>query len=99
MVPIPSPPASQCDKDSDGYGNSCDGDLDNNGFVTPLDNPIYVANLMAFFPFPPGAADGDCNGFMTPLDNPWYVGQLGGFFPGPSGWACAGLLGLCPPLP
>jgi hypothetical protein len=88
---------SQCDKDSDGYGNACDGDLDGNGFVTPLDNPIYLANLMAFIPFPPGEADMDCNGFMTPLDNPFYLTQLMGFLVGPSGWGCAG--GACPPLP
>ena len=95
----PNLAVSQCDKDSDGYGNSCDGDLDNNGFVTPLDNPIYVANLMAFIPFPPGDADMDCNGFMTPLDNPFYVAQLMAFLPGPSGWACKGLPPTCPGLP
>jgi len=91
---------SQCDKDSDGYGNACDGDLDGNGFVTPIDSPIYLANLMAFIPFPPGEADMDCNGFMTPLDSPYYLAQLMAFLPGPSGWSCkGGTPGACHPLP
>jgi hypothetical protein len=67
--------------------------------VTPLDNPIYTANLMAFIPIPPGDADMDCNGFMTPLDNPFYTAQLMAFLPGPSGWACKGLPPTCPGLP
>ena len=94
--------SSQCDKDSDGYGNACDGDLDGNGFVTPLDSPLYLAALMAFIPPPPGQADMDCNGFMTPLDSPFYLSQLMAFLPGPSGWACKGGAadeGPCPPLP
>lgn len=91
---------AQCDRDSDGYGNACDGDLNQNGTVTPLDNPLYLAALMAFIPPPPGQADMTCNGTMTPLDNPWYQAQLMAFLPGPSGWACAGMVtGVCPGLP
>lgn len=29
--------ASQCDSDSDGYGNHCDGDLNNNTFTNAQD--------------------------------------------------------------
>jgi len=91
---------SQCDRDSDGYGNACDGDFDANGFVTPGDNPAYVAALMAFIPPAPGQNDMDCNGFMTPSDNPWYTAQLMAFLPGPSGWSCKGTVtGACPPTP
>jgi hypothetical protein len=93
-------PNSQCDRDSDGYGNACDGDLDQDGFVSPQDNPLYLAALMAFIPPPPGQSDMDCDGFVTPLDNPHYLTQLMGFLPGPSGWSCAGIVvGGCPPLP
>jgi hypothetical protein len=95
---------SQCDYDSDGYGNSCDGDFTGDLFVTPGDNPSYLAALAAFFAPAPGQhnmnCDGGMPGFMTPGDNPFYLAQLGGFFVGPSGWACAGVVtGACPPLP
>jgi hypothetical protein len=96
---------SQCDRDSDGFGNACDADLNNDGFATPLDNPGYIAALAAFIPPPPGQYDLDCNGFMTPLDNLIYLPFLALFLPGPSGLPCApppgapSTTGSCPPLP
>jgi hypothetical protein len=73
------------------------------GFVTPLDTVIYVAE--PFFQPPPGIADMNCDGFKTPLDNPFFLSRLAAFFPGPSGLFCAPPIGspsirfTCPPLP
>jgi len=39
---IEDPNAGQEDSDGDGYGNICDGDLNNNGFVDGGDFAIYV---------------------------------------------------------
>jgi len=87
--------SGQQDADSDGYGNACDGDFDNNGFVTPLDSSAFVAGLAAFNPPDNGTTDMNGDGFVTPLDGALFVGQLQRFQPGPSGLACAGRI-PCP---
>jgi hypothetical protein len=93
---------SQCDRDSDGYGNACDGDLNADGFVLGSDNSFYLAGLMAFIPTTVAlkATDMDCNGFVLGSDNSWYLAQLMAFIVGPSGRSCKGVVtGACPPLP
>lgn len=92
---------SQCDTNTDGFGNGCDGDMNNNGTVTPTDNPLY---LMAPFATP-GRADMNCDGFKSALDNVRYLVSLMNFTRFTSGWACAAaplmasVPGTCPPLP
>ena len=83
-----------CDTDSDGYGNPCDADFDQNFSTLSTDFTIF------FIPaFKGGSAargqDMDCNGLVNAVDFgnyfvPKFKGALGGTIPGPSGLACAG---------
>lgn len=80
-----------CDTDGDGYGNACDGDLDNTGFVNAEDFSTF------FIPdFEEGVDSGvgsdmDCSGFVTATDfNGLFIPQFAKGVPGPSGLACAG---------
>lgn len=75
---------NQRDSDGDGYGNMCDGDLDNNGIVNAIDLGRFKlamgktgANL---------AADLDGNGIVNVLDLSRFK-TLFGKPPGPSGLA------------
>jgi hypothetical protein len=88
--------ASGCDTDSDGYGNLCDGDFDQDGFVTAGDfTSIWLGD------FSPGGLDTgtgtdmDCDGFVTAGDftGPFIAQFTGGGLPGPSGLSCAGTAG------
>jgi len=77
---------SQCDSDSDGFGNHCDGDLDNSGgianfgdlavfrtqFGAASDEPIY------------DVADFDCSGGLVNFEDLSSFGQLFGTAPGPA---------------
>lgn len=47
---------SQRDSDGDGFGNACDADLDNNGFVNSIDFSIFKRRLLS------RDADADLNG-------------------------------------
>ena len=38
---IEVPNESQCDSDGDGFGNDCDADFDNNGFVNFVDVALF----------------------------------------------------------
>jgi hypothetical protein len=77
--------ASQCDSDGDGYGNHCDGDLNNNGFTNAFDTPLFRAQLGQPSVNPTyNAADFNCNGFVNSFDTPIYRSLLG-LPPGPSG--------------
>jgi hypothetical protein len=93
---------STCDADTDGYGNPCDPDFDQNYAVNSIDFAMYF--IPAFkgndpSPWPQGM-DLDCNGFVGSVDFgmffiPKFKAGLGGTRPGPSGLACAGTV-PCP---
>jgi subtilisin family serine protease len=71
---------SQNDTDGDGYGNMCDGDLDNSGFVNFGDLAVFKAA----FGTPDPDADLDGSGFVNFADLARFKG-LFGQPPGPSG--------------
>jgi hypothetical protein len=90
-----------CDHDTDGYGNVCDADFDNN--YTVNSNDFGLKFVPAFkpgadpSPWPEGM-DMDCNGTVNSNDFglnfvPKFKGALGGSNPGPSGLSCAGTPG------
>jgi len=65
-----TPNPGQTDSDGDGYGNICDADLDNDGFVGPNDYTMFGA---AWYSSPASAgwnpdADLDSDGFIGPND-------------------------------
>jgi hypothetical protein len=57
---------SQCDSDGDGYGNRCDGDLNNNGFTNAQDTTLFRQQLGLPSVAPAyNQADLNCNGFVN----------------------------------
>ncbi len=76
---------TQCDSDGDGYGNHCDGDLNNNGSVNAQDITLFRQQLgqpsigPAF-----NAADVNCSGAVNAQDTSLFR-PLQGTTPGPSG--------------
>jgi hypothetical protein len=81
----------QCDSDSDGYGNPCDGDFNQDGFVTGVDfSPVFLAAFAAGVDSGAGE-DMNCDNFVTGVDfSPSFLNQFAAGVPGPSGLACAG---------
>jgi hypothetical protein len=64
------PNLSQVDSDNDGYGNMCDADLDNDGFVGPNDYTVF-GNAWQSTPSDSNwnpSADFDSDGFVGPND-------------------------------
>ena len=78
--------ASQLDADGDGYGNICDPDLNNSGFVTTADFGIMLALLGQSATSSPAAAAADLNGsgVVTATDFGILRNRLS-TVPGPSG--------------
>ena len=76
---------SQCDSDTDGFGNHCDGDFNDSGFVNYGD---LAALKMGFFGASPPPAynelDMDCDGFINMKDLARFK-DVFGLPPGPSG--------------
>jgi hypothetical protein len=94
MVPNPT----QVDSDQDGYGNICDGDLNNNGVVNTQDFGILRTHLGAVSTAPGyDIADLNANGAVNTQDFGIFRNLLGSA-PGPSGLSCAGTA-PCPPEP
>jgi hypothetical protein len=84
----------QRDTDSDGFGNLCDGDLDNNDASDGRDFLIFVKSFGDTVP--PGNPDTDMDGDGTVDGTDFALFSVGfGAFPGPSGLACAGTV-PCP---
>jgi len=78
---------TQCDSDGDGYGNRCDGDLNNNGATNAQDTALFRAELGQASVGPTyNPADLNCNGGVNAQDNVMFRGLLG-LPPGPSGIA------------
>lgn len=71
---------NQRDTDGDGYGNRCDADFDNNGFVNAADLAYFKAHFGTSDP----NADLDGNGFVNAADLAIFK-SLFGKAPGPSG--------------
>lgn len=72
--------SSQLDTDEDGYGNYCDGDFDNDGFVNFAD----LATLKSAFATVNALIDMDGNGFVNFSDLAAFKAGFGQS-PGPSG--------------
>ncbi|MEO7387424.1 MAG: thrombospondin type 3 repeat-containing protein, partial [Gammaproteobacteria bacterium] len=76
---------SQCDSDNDGFGNHCDGDLNNNNFTNAQDTTLFRAQLGQPSVGPGfNQADVNCNGFVNGQDTTLFR-QLLGSPPGPAG--------------
>ena len=77
---------TQCDSDGDGYGNSCDGDLNNNLATNAQDTVLFRQQLGQPSTVPAyNEADLNCNGAVNAQDMTIFRGLLGSP-PGPSGW-------------
>jgi hypothetical protein len=75
-----------CDTDSDGYGNPCDGDFDQNGQVNSTD---FSAKFIPDFILASDQGSGtdmDCNGQVNSTDfSAYFLPQFISAVPGPSG--------------
>jgi hypothetical protein len=79
--------ATQCDSDGDGYGNRCDGDLNNNLSTNAQDTTLYRQQLGQPSVGPTfNKADLNCSGNVNAQDTTLFR-QLLGNPPGPSGQA------------
>ena len=69
---------TQCDSDGDGYGNRCDGDLNNNGVTNAQDYQMFRAQL-AQPSVPPiyNRADINCNAVVNSKDYVYFRALLG----------------------
>lgn len=76
----------QCDSDGDGFGNQCDGDLNNSGLVSVADYALLrsVLGQPASASATAAAADMNCSGTVTTADYAMLRASLG-LPPGPSG--------------
>jgi hypothetical protein len=76
---------NQCDSDGDGFGNRCDGDMNNNGSTNAQDTTLFRQQLgQASQPPTYNKADINCSGGgVNAQDNTLYR-QLIGSPPGPA---------------
>jgi hypothetical protein len=71
---------NQLDADSDGYGNICDADLNNDGIANSLDIPLFMNLFLAR----DIEVDFNGDGVVNTLDIPKLIGLIFKA-PGPSG--------------
>ena len=84
---------NQCDTDGDGYGNSCDFDVNQDNIVGLPDFGSFTANF-GKSGHPINAADANCDGIIGLPDWGVFTKTFGGSV-GPSGHSCAGTV-PCP---
>lgn len=76
---------TQCDSDNDGFGNRCDGDLNNNGVTNAQDTTLFRQQLGQPSVAPLfNTADFNCSGAVNAQDTTIFR-QLLGLPPGPRG--------------
>jgi len=77
--------SEQIDSDNDGFGNRCDGDMDNNGSTNAFDTPLFRQQIGQPSVAPTyNIADLNANGYVNAFDIPLFRSLLGSA-PGPSG--------------
>jgi hypothetical protein len=85
--PNEGPSANQLDSDEDGFGNACDGDFDQDGYVEGLDAIFYFDTCLGGSPVDECDLTGDgASGFA---DDTLVFSVLWNQQVGPSGLACA----------
>jgi hypothetical protein len=92
-VLLANAPPLDCDTDSDGYGNACDADYDDDGIQAEVDEIQFFSTNYGTSPASL-EADHDCDGTVGMPDLATYLDFLG-LPTGPSGLSCAGF----PPCP
>ncbi|MBI5787672.1 MAG: right-handed parallel beta-helix repeat-containing protein [Candidatus Schekmanbacteria bacterium] len=76
----------QCDTNSDGYGNACDGDLNNDGRANSVDLGLFKKSLLLPKTDPVYRdADFNCDGKVNAIDLGLFKKLLQNKLPGPSG--------------
>lgn len=91
----PGEGCNQTDVDLDGYGNTCDADVDQDFATTTLDFSRFLTEFTVLPPFP--TMDLDCDGNVTTIDFSIFLAQFqSGQGPGPSGLPCAGTVPCVP---
>jgi hypothetical protein len=84
-------PNNQCDTDSDGYGNACDFDVNQDNVIGAPDFGCFTANFGGTG-HPSVACDTNCDGVIGAPDFGLFTSSFGGTV-GPSGRSCAGTSG------
>jgi hypothetical protein len=80
------PNAGGCDTDSDGYGNRCDGDFDNDGTAGGTDFTAFFSPDFVSTTDSGVGTDMDCDGVVGGTDfTAYFIPQFVKATPGPSG--------------
>jgi len=96
----PEDASNQVDADLDGFGNPCDADLNNDGYVTSWDSAIFTACFVdptRGHSHDPNCRESDFNGdgLVTTTDYIFLINQFTGTDPhGPSGLSCSNASGV-----
>ena len=96
-ISVPNAGSLACDTDMDGYGNACDGDLDNNHTTNSVDFMQYFLADFTAGEDSGSGSDMDCNGSVNAgdfLDS--FLPNFQVAVPGASGLACAGTVPCVP---